>query len=83
MVDGKYSTCDAEHPHFYLQMTKGKIVREKAIITGRAYLVLEDFPIYVPFLPYGYIPTKKKKYSSGVIDPSYGQERSLGFYLRV
>ncbi len=25
MVDGKYSTCDAEHPHFYLKMTKGKI----------------------------------------------------------
>lgn len=82
MVDGKYSTCDADHPHFYLQMTKGKIVREKAIITGRAYLVLEDFPIYVPFLPYGYIPTNKKTYSSGVIIPSYGQERSLGFYLR-
>ena len=82
MVDGKYSTCDAEHPHFYLQMTKGKVLREKAIITGRSYLVLEDFPIYVPFLPYGYIPTNKKTYSSGVIIPSYGEETQYGFYLR-
>lgn len=82
MVDGKYSTCDAEHPHFYLQMTKGKVIREKAIITGRSYLVLEDFPIYVPFLPYGYIPTNKKTYSSGVIIPSYGEETQYGFYLR-
>jgi hypothetical protein len=82
MVDGKYSTCDADHPHFYLHMTKGKIIREKAIITGLSYLVLEDFPIYVPFLPYGYIPTNNKTYSSGVIIPSYGEERLYGFYLR-
>lgn len=82
MVDGKYSTCDAEHPHFYLNMTKGKVVREKSIITGRSYLVLEDFPIYFPFLPYGFIPTFNKTYSSGVIIPSYGEERLYGFYLK-
>jgi lipopolysaccharide assembly outer membrane protein LptD (OstA) len=82
MVHGKYSTCDADHPHFYMSMTKGKVLREKAIITGRAYLVIEDFPIYFPFLPYGFIPTTNKSYSSGVIIPSYGEERMYGFYLR-
>jgi len=82
MVDGKYSTCDAEHPHFYLQMTKGKIIKDKAIITGRSYLVLEDFPLYFPFLPYGYIPTNKKSYTSGVLIPTYGEENNYGFYLK-
>jgi hypothetical protein len=82
MLDGKYSTCDADHPHFYLSMTKGKVVRDKAIVTGRSYLVLEDFPIYFPFLPYGFIPTFNKTYSSGVIIPSYGEERLYGFYLK-
>lgn len=82
MVDGKYSTCDAEHPHFYLAMTKGKVIKDKAIITGRAYMVLEDFPIYFPFLPYGFIPTFNKTYSSGVIVPSYGEEQNYGFYLK-
>lgn len=82
MVDGKYSTCTAEHPHFYLKMVKGKVIRNKAIITGRSYLVLEDFPIYFPFLPYGYIPTNNSSYSSGVIIPSYGEESRYGFYLR-
>jgi hypothetical protein len=82
MVDGKYSTCDAEHPHFYLRMTKGKVIRNKAIITGRSYLVLEDFPLYLPFLPYGYIPTFNKTYTSGVIIPSYGEESNYGFYLK-
>ncbi|MDA3930413.1 MAG: putative LPS assembly protein LptD [Prolixibacteraceae bacterium] len=82
MIDGKYSTCDAEHPHFYLNMTKGKVLREKAIITGLSYLVLEDFPIYFPFLPYGFIPTFNQTYSSGVIIPSYGEEGTYGFYLK-
>ena len=82
MVDGKYSTCDAEHPHFYLNMTKGKVIKDKAIITGRSYLVLEDFPIYFPFLPYGFIPTLNKSYSSGVIIPSYGNLPSDGYYLQ-
>lgn len=82
MVDGKYSTCEAEHPHFYLSMTKGKVIKDKAIITGRSYMVLEDFPIYFPFLPYGFIPTFNKTYSSGVIIPSYGEEQQYGFYLK-
>jgi hypothetical protein len=45
-------------------------------------MVLADFPIYVPFLPYGYIPTANKTYSSGIIVPSYGEEREYGFFLR-
>ena len=82
MVDGKYSTCTAEHPHFYLKMMKGKVIKDKAIITGRSYMVLEDFPIYFPFLPYGYIPTQNTTYSSGVIIPSQGEEQNYGFYLK-
>ena len=82
MVDGKYSTCTAEHPHFYLKMMKGKVIKDKAIITGRSYMVLEDFPIYFPFLPYGYIPTQNTTYTSGIIIPSQGEEQNYGFYLK-
>lgn len=82
MVDGKYSTCDAEHPHFYLNITKGKLIGKRAIITGPSYLVLEDFPIYPIFLPFGYIPTNNTTYSSGIIVPSYGEELQYGYYLR-
>ncbi|NLU40286.1 MAG: hypothetical protein GXX78_15515 [Bacteroidales bacterium] len=83
MVDGKYSTCDADHPHFYLHISKGKLIGDKAIIAGRSYIVIEDFPLYFPFLPYGYIPTNKKTYSSGIILPSYGYlQDSRGSVLR-
>jgi hypothetical protein len=81
MVNGTYTTCDAEHPHFFLHMTKAKVVSNKTIITGPAWLVLEDFPIYFPVLPFGFFPSSTT-YSSGIIIPTYGEEQQRGFFLR-
>ncbi len=81
MKDGKYTTCDADHPHFYLNMTRAKVISNKKIITGPAYMVLEDFPIYFPILPFGFFPNSPS-YSSGIIIPSYGEEQNRGFFLR-
>lgn len=79
--DAKYTTCDADHPHFYLNLTKAKVISNKKIITGPAYLVLEDFPIYFPLLPFGYFPNSPT-YSSGILIPKYGEEMNRGFFLR-
>lgn len=81
MKDGKYTTCDAEHPHFYLQMTKAKVLSNKKIVTGPAYLVVEDMPIYFLFIPFGFFPNSPK-YSSGFLMPTYGDEINRGFFLR-
>ncbi len=81
MTHGKYTTCDADHPHFYLHLSKAKVISGKKIITGPAYMVLEDFPIYFPFLPFGYFPSTPT-YSSGIIMPTYGEETNRGFFLR-
>ncbi|MCL1822491.1 MAG: hypothetical protein FWG22_06675, partial [Prolixibacteraceae bacterium] len=81
MVQGKYTTCNAEHPHFYLHLSKAKIVSNNKIITGPAYMVLEDFPLKFPMLPFGYFPSTPT-YSSGIIIPSYGEEANRGFFLR-
>lgn len=81
MRDGKYTTCDAEHPHFYLQMTKAKVLSNKKIVTGPAYLVVEDVPIYFVFIPFGFFPNSPK-YSSGFLMPTYGDEINRGFFLR-
>ena len=77
----KYTTCDAEHPHFYMHLTKAKVISNKKIVTGPAYMVLEDFPIYFPILPFGYFPNSPT-YSSGVLVPMYGEEDNRGFFLR-
>lgn len=77
----KYTTCDADHPHFYLHLTKAKVISNKKIVTGPAYMVLEDFPIYFPILPFGFFPNTPS-YSSGILIPTYGEEQNRGFYLR-
>jgi len=81
LKDGKYTTCDAEHPHFYLQMTKAKVLSNKKIVTGPAYLVVEDVPIYFLFIPFGFFPNSPT-YSSGFLMPTYGDEINRGFFLR-
>ena len=44
--DGKYTTCeDHEHPHFYFQITKGKMRPNKDVVTGPGYMVLADVPL--------------------------------------
>jgi len=78
---GKYTTCDADPPHFYLRMTKAKVISNKKIITGPAYMVLEDFPIYFPMIPFGYFPNSST-YTSGILIPTYGEEQTRGFFLR-
>lgn len=75
-----YSTCDAEHPHFYLALSRGKIRPGKETIFGPAYLVVEDVPLPLA-IPYGFFPINRS-YSSGFIMPTYGDETSRGFYLR-
>jgi len=79
---GKYTTCDLEdHPHFYLSMSKAKVIPNDKIISGYSYLVLEDIPIKVLGIPFGFFPNQSG-YSSGIIIPKYGEEKRRGFYLQ-
>lgn len=76
----KYTTCDAKHPHFYVALSRAKVRPGKESVFGPAYLVVADVPLPLA-VPYGFLPFNKK-YSSGFIMPSYGDETSRGFYLR-
>ncbi|MCL1938535.1 MAG: LPS-assembly protein LptD [Candidatus Azobacteroides sp.] len=81
MRDGQYTTCDDhEHPHFYLHLTRAKVRPGKSIVTGPAYLVVEDVPLPIA-VPFGFFPFTSE-YSSGVIVPTYGDEMRRGFSLR-
>jgi len=62
-------------------MTKAKVLSNKKIVTGPAYLVVEDLPLYFVFIPFGFFPNSPK-YSSGFLMPSYGDEINRGFFLR-
>jgi lipopolysaccharide assembly outer membrane protein LptD (OstA) len=77
---GRYTTCDAEHPHFYIALSRAKVRPGKDVVFGPAYLVVEDVPLPLA-VPYGFFPFSKR-YSSGFIMPTYGDETVRGFYLR-
>ena len=78
--NARYTTCDAKHPHFYLQLTRAKVRPGKDVVFGPAYLVVEDVPLPLA-IPYGFFPFTSS-YSSGLIMPTYGDETTRGFYLR-
>ena len=68
--DGRYTTCDDhEHPHFYFQLTKAKVKPKQNVVTGPAFMVLEDLPLPIA-VPFGYFPFSEK------------YQRYSGTYLR-
>ncbi|MCH5334598.1 MAG: LPS-assembly protein LptD [Alistipes sp.] len=80
--DGKYTTCDrTDHPHFYLAMTKAKMIPGKKVVTGAAYIVLEDVPLYPLMIPGGFFPLSMGP-KSGLLMPTYGEEHAKGFFMR-
>lgn len=82
---GKYTTCDAEHPHFYLRMTNAKVTAGEngkmgQTIFGPSYVVVEDVPTPIA-IPFGFVPQRPER-SGGLLIPSYGEETARGFYLQ-
>ncbi len=80
MQKGRYTTCDDEHPDFYIALSRLKMRPGKDVVFGPAHLVVADVPLPLA-IPYGFFPFTSS-YSSGFIMPTYGDEMSRGFYLR-
>ena len=77
---GRYTTCDAEIPHFSIKANKIKTIPNKKIITGPAVLEFGGVPTPLA-IPFGFFPNQKKQ-SSGIIFPFYGESSNQGFFLR-
>ena len=75
----KFTTCDAEEPHFYLSLPKAKVYPGEKIVSGPAYMVVADIPLPL-ILPFGFFPVQKRR-ASGIIMPRYGQEARRGYHL--
>lgn len=80
--DAMYSTCNLPEPHthFGVHITRG-IVSEKNIVSGPAYLVVEDVPLPFLMVPFGFFP-KNNKRASGFMFPSFGEDYTRGFFMR-
>ncbi|RAV97731.1 putative LPS assembly protein LptD [Pseudochryseolinea flava] len=79
-IRNRYTTCDLEHPHFVIRSTKTKAIPKDKIVSGPFYLEFNDIPLPIGFL-FGMFPSKRES-ASGIIFPSFGEERRRGFNLR-
>lgn len=76
----RYTTCNLEDPHFFIESTKLKVIPNNKVVSGPFNMKFRDLPTPL-FFPFGMFPQPKEK-SSGIIFPSYGEERRRGFFLR-
>jgi len=79
-VGNAYTTCNLAHPHFRIISHKAKAIPNDKIVTGPFYMELNDVPLPLGFA-FGMFPAQKKS-ASGILVPSYGEERRRGFFLR-
>lgn len=75
-----YSTCDADTPHFYINLPRARVYPGEKIISGPGNLVLEGIPLPLA-IPFGYFPVNTKKAASGILFPKIGQENRRGYSL--
>ena len=80
ILKSTYSTCDADTPHFYINLPKAKVYPGEKIVSGPGNLVLEGIPLPL-ILPFGYFPVNTKKAASGILFPQIGEERERGYSL--
>lgn len=80
---GKYTVCDLEHPHYWMELSVAKVVTKptRKTVFGPAHLVIAD--VDIPFLgiPFGFIP-KKPERATGLLMPTFGEENARGFFAK-
>ncbi len=75
-----YTTCNRPIPHYHIQTNKIKFIPGNKVVSGPGHFAVKNIPIPVGF-PFGIFPMPNKK-ASGVVVPTYGEEKRRGFYLR-
>ena len=79
-VEGKFTTCDLDEPHFHFQLSKAVLVPNKRIVSGPLNLWVAGVPTPLG-LPFSFIPTKERQ-QTGIIFPQFAfsnQQLGLGF----
>jgi hypothetical protein len=80
VADAIYSTCNMAEPHFHISAGKIKLIPNNKVVAGPARMYVMGMPTPA-IVPFGIFPMPRKK-ASGVLMPTYGEERRRGFFLR-
>ena len=77
----KFTTSEnTENPEYYFLLRKAKIVPGKKVVTGLTNMFIADVPTPIG-LPFGFFPLSQTR-TSGVLFPSFGEQRDRGYFLQ-
>lgn len=77
----KFTTSEnTENPEYYFLLRKAKIVPGKKVVTGLTNMFIADVPTPIG-LPFGFFPLSQTR-TSGVLFPSFGEQRGRGYFLQ-
>jgi hypothetical protein len=79
-INNAYTTCNLAHPHFRIISRKSKAIPGDKIVSGPFYMEFMDVPTPLGFA-FGIFPQTRKS-ASGVLMPTYGEEKTRGFFLK-
>jgi hypothetical protein len=79
-IGNAYTTCNLVHPHYRIISTRSKAIPGDKIVSGPFYMELNDVPTPLGFA-FAIFPQQRKS-ASGIIVPTYGEEKVRGFFLR-
>lgn len=78
-LDGRFTTCNLDTPHFAFVSRKIKFINKKMAFTGPVHPEIEDIPLPIT-LPFGIYPLSKGRHS-GLIAPAFTANDQLGLAL--
>jgi hypothetical protein len=79
-IGNAYTTCDLAEPHFRIISKRTKAIPNDKMVSGPFYMEFNGVPTPLGFA-FGIFPAPKKS-ASGILVPTYGEERRRGFFLR-
>ena len=78
--NGKFTTCDAENPHYHFHLSRAVVIPDDKIVTGPVYMKVRKVPLPLA-LPFGFFPNKTES-THGILLPGYGDGGDLGFFFQ-
>ena len=76
--DGRYTTCDLGHPHYYFTSPRMKVIVGDVVVAEPVFFYIAEVPVFA--LPFGIFPSGSGR-RSGLIAPAYGADERFGQFL--
>ncbi len=77
---GYFTSCDNKAcPHYYFKSSKMRIILKDKVVAKPIYFYIADVPLLA--IPFGVFPNKRGRHS-GLVVPTFGENRYGGKYLR-